>query len=90
MEMIVTENTEIILNNQIYLLEEGDTIILEKEIDDREVEYPVNDKEHTQSAIGYIMKYKNRKDKSGQKARRNKSKVAKAAKRFGIELPENW
>jgi hypothetical protein len=89
-KMVVTENTEIVLNGKKYLLEEGDVIILEKEIDGREVEYPVTDKEHTQSAIGYIMKYKDRKDEAGKKARRNKAKVARAAKRFGIELPENW
>ena len=52
--------------------------------------YPVHDKDHVQSAIGYIMKYKNRKDESGDKARRNKTKVAKAAKRYGISLPEDW
>jgi len=36
------------------------------------------------------MKYKDRQDESGEKARRNKTKVTKAAKRFGINLPENW
>lgn len=56
----------------------------------REVEYPVHDKEHTQSAIGYIMKYQNKGGEVGRKARRNKAKVARAAKRFGIELPKNW
>lgn len=55
-----------------------------------DVEYPCGDQEHTQSAIGYIMKYKDRKDASGTKARRNKPKVAAAAKRFGINLPEDW
>lgn len=55
-----------------------------------EIEYPCGDKDHTQSAIGYIMKYKDRQDESGKKARRNRGKVAKAAKHFGIQLPENW
>ena len=82
--MIVSKDAVVILDNKTYLLEKGDVIILE------ETEYPVNDKKHTQSAIGYIMKYKDRKDESGKKARRNKAKVAKAAKRFGIELPKDW
>ena len=89
-KFVVSENTEIILDGEKYLLEKGDVVVLEKKVDGREVEYPVNDKEHTQSAIGYIMKYKDRKDESGQKARRNKAKVARAAKRFGIELPKDW
>lgn len=52
--------------------------------------YPCPDKDHTQSAIGYIMKYKGRKDGSGEKARKHKGKVARAAKHFGIKLPDNW
>ena len=55
-----------------------------------DVEYPCGDKEHTQSAVGYIMKYKDRKGEVGAKARRNKGKVARAAKKFGIKLPDNW
>lgn len=90
MKYVVSENTEIILNGNKYLLEKGDSIVLEKKINGREVEYPVTDKEHTQSAIGYIMKYKDRKDESGAKARRNKAKVAKAAKKFGIDLSKDW
>jgi len=82
---IVSENTEISLNGNRYLLEAGDVVFIEDA-----VEYPVGDKDHTQSAIGYIMKYKDRKDESGEKARRNRSKVAKAAKRFGIDLPDGW
>ena len=90
MKFVVSENTEVVLDGENYLLEKGDVIVLEKKIAGREVEYPVMDKEHTQSAIGYIMKYKDRKDEAGAKARRNKAKVARAAKKFGIELPEDW
>ena len=80
----VDRDTKVLLNDEWYLLEKGDVVMVEKKIDGREVEYPCNDKEHTQSAIGYIMKYKNK------KAQRNKAKVARAAKKFGIELPEGW
>lgn len=82
----VSEDVEIILNNKRFLLEKGDKIFIES----TEVEYPVNTKKRTQSAIGYIMKYQHRKDEAGEKARRNKAKVARAAKRFGISLPEDW
>ena len=53
-------------------------------------EYPCHDKDHTQSAIGYIMKYKNRGGEIGKKAKRNKAKVARAAHHFGITLPDSW
>jgi hypothetical protein len=88
---IISERVEVSLDGKRYLLEVGDRIMInEKMINGREVEYPVNDKEHTQSAIGYIMKYKDRDDESGEKARRNMAKVARAAKRFGIDLPDGW
>ena len=90
MKFTISEDVEIVLYGNKYLLEKGDVVVIEKKINGKEVEYPVTDKEHTQSAIGYIMKYKNRKDEAGTKARRNKAKVAKAAKKFGIELPEDW
>jgi hypothetical protein len=53
-------------------------------------EYPVHDEDHTRSAIGYVMKYKDRDDSSGAKAKRNKAKVARAAHKFGLTLPDDW
>jgi len=82
--LTVAQDVEVVLDGNRYLLEVGDVLMVEKKIDGREVEYPCTDKKHTQSAIGYIMKYKN------AKAGRNKAKVARAAKKFGIELPEGW
>jgi hypothetical protein len=81
----IIENAEVMLNGKTFLLEKGDQVVIE----DKE-EYPVHDKDHTQSAIGYIMKYKDRKDESGKKARRNRDKVSKAAKKFEITLPDNF
>lgn len=86
----IDKDTKVLLNDGCYLLEKGDIVMVEKKINGREVEYPCNDKEHTQSAIGYIMKYQNEGGEIGAKAKRNKAKVARAAKKFGIELPENW
>ena len=86
MKLTVDHNTKVMLDNKKYLLEKGDIIIEKKDGE----EYPVHDKEHTQSAIGYIMKYQDKGGEIGAKAKRNKAKVARAAKKFGIDLPENW